>query len=107
MSAGELVDILRDQHNAKDEAQSGVVCDKVQPHASTLQHLAPAWLLASSLLLLLCCQWLGQLPCTAQVLEQLLDREHLEEHTPAPHARSGVGYEVIQAEVSGLLSGVE
>lgn len=42
-----------------------------------------------------------------QVLAKLLDRSHLEQHKPAPYPAVGVGYEVVRAEGSGLLSGVE
>ena len=42
------------------------------------------------------------------MLEQLLDRSHLEAHKPPPYALSGVGWEVVDhTEGSGLLSGVE
>lgn len=44
----------------------------------------------------------------AQVLEQLLDRKHLERSRPAPYKEFGVGYEVVQQlEGSGLLSGIQ
>lgn len=40
-----------------------------------------------------------------QVLEQLLDRRHLEEHKPPPYAAVGVGYELVHhAEGSGKSS---
>lgn len=42
------------------------------------------------------------------MLDQLLDRTHMEKHVKAPYADAGVGYEMVQAnDGSGLLSGVE
>ena len=50
----------------------------------------------------------GMRSLPAQMLEQLLDRTHMEQHRAPPYALTGVGYEVVNhAEGSGLLSGVE
>lgn len=113
ISTDELLDILKDQRGGKDEAQTGVVSDEVQHHACMHHHpavICSRLAVSNQIFPSSCSASLhrsDQFSCTAQMLEKLLDRRHLEEHVPAPHACSGVGYEVIQAKKSGLLSSVE